>query len=206
MNRFWISAGVLSVFMAVSVGAAAGPSHAASSSQIVFAANRSPQVNGEVYRVNSNGARVDLSNSPALDADPSVSPDGKKVAFVSTRGGHVAVYLVGTDGRGAGVSRRLSGRSDAEGRARRGFTWTADSRTFALAANGSNPGEGGLYVRGAAGWRVAGSPRDEHSRYADRSHDGSMIAYTTNDDTVRVLSPSGKHLWTVSGGSPPGWE
>lgn len=206
MNRNWTSAGALGVLVAVACASSAAGSSQASPSWIVFAANRSPQVNGEVYRVNADGSRVDLSESPALDADPSVSPDGRKVAFVSTRGGQIAAYLIGADGRGRRrVSPSLWPATAHDGLAA-SFTWTADSRAFALTANGSNPGEGGLYAWGADGWRTLVPHLTNILGTPSWSNDGSMLAYTTNsDDTVHVLSPSGKHLWSVSGGGPPGW-
>jgi len=206
MTRNWTSAGALSVMLAaVMCASSAAGSSQASPSRIVFAANRSPQVNGEIYRVNADGSRVDLSESPALDADPSVSPDGRKVAFVSTRGGQIAVYLVGADGRGRRrVSPSLWPATAHDGLAA-SFAWTADSRAFALAANGSNPGEGGLYAWSADGWRtlvphlknILGSP--------SWALDGSMLAYTTNDTTVHVVSSGGKRLWSVVGDGPSGW-
>lgn len=206
MNKNWLWLGALGVMLAavVCASSAAGSSQAAPS-QIVFAANRSPTVNGEIYRVNSDGTRVDLSNSPALDADPSVSPDGKKVAFVSTRGGQISVYLVGADGRGRKrVSPSLWPATVNDGLAA-SFTWTADSRGFALAANGSSPGEGGLYAWGAAGWRVLVGHLTNILGAPSWAHDGSMLAYTTNDTTVHVVSAGGKRLWSVAGDGPPGW-
>jgi Tol biopolymer transport system component len=190
---------------ACAAAALASPA-AAPPSQLVFAANRSPQVNGEIYRVNPDGTSVDLSDSPALDADPAVSPDGKHVAFVSTRGGHVAVYLVGTDGRGRRrLSQSLWAATPNDGLAA-SFTWTADSRAFALAANGSNPGEGGLYVWDAAGWRTLARRATNLTGSPAWSRDGSMLAYATNDDaTVHVLSASGRRLWSAVSAGPPAW-
>ena len=201
-----ISAVVLGVLVAaVVLASSAAGSRKASPSQIVFAANRSPTVNGEIYRVDSDGRRVDLSNSPALDADPSVSPDGKKVAFVSTRGGHISAFLVGSDGRRPRrVSPSLWANAAHDGLAA-SFAWTADSRAFALAANGSNQGEGGLYAWSAGGWRTLAPHLTNMLGAPGWAHDGSMLAYTTTDETVHVVGPSGEHLWTADGGGPPGW-
>jgi Tol biopolymer transport system component len=204
MNRFGIPAGVLAAVVAASVSAA-GSSQAAPSSRIVFAANRSPTVNGEVYRVSADGTRVDLSRSPALDADPAVSPDGKQVAFVSIRGGHLAVYLVGIDGRGRRrVSPPLWTPTPNDGLAAT-IEWTADSRRFALAANGSNPGEGGLYAWSADGWRTLVPHLTNILGAPGWSPDASLLGYTTSDGTVHVIGPTGKRLWTVDGDEPPGW-
>src|SRR5215470_2645366 len=79
---------------AAKVGAFAQPE------RIVFAADRAPSLNGEIYRLDPEGRRIDLSRSPALDTDPAVSPDGKLVAFSSNRGGRVALYTVRLDGSG----------------------------------------------------------------------------------------------------------
>src|ERR1700739_2186940 len=75
-------------------------SRASTASLIVFPADRAPSVSGEVYRLDPNGHRVDLSESPYPDLFPAVSPNGKQVAFVrdlSAAGTHV--YEVGINGR-----------------------------------------------------------------------------------------------------------
>jgi Tol biopolymer transport system component len=199
------TAGAVSVALASGIGAGAATRSNRNTGQIVFAANRSPTVNGEIYRIDGTGKRVDLSDSPALDADPAVSPDGKHVAFVSTRGGHVAVYVVGIDGRGRRrVSPPLWAATPNDGLAA-SLSWTSDSRRLALAASGSNPGEGGLYAWSAGRWRTLVPHLTNILGAPSWSPDGSMLAYTTSDDAVHVVSPSGRHLWTADGDGPPGW-
>ena len=56
---------------------------------IVFTATDTPFAD-DVMLVRSDGTRIDLSKSRASDTAPVVSPDGKHVAFFSTRGGHGA--------------------------------------------------------------------------------------------------------------------
>ncbi|HKC77028.1 MAG TPA: hypothetical protein VKB70_01450, partial [Gaiellaceae bacterium] len=65
-----------------------------------MSANRAPSVSGEIYRVDADGRQIDLSRSPYQDTSPVVSPDGRRVAFVSDRSGAQGVYQVGIDGRG----------------------------------------------------------------------------------------------------------
>jgi Tol biopolymer transport system component len=207
MRRSYVSAVAGAVSLALVSGLAAGAATSShrSTAQIVFAANRSPTVNGEVYRIDATGKRVDLSESPALDADPAVSPDGKQVAFLSTRGGHVAVYLVGIDGRGRRrVSPSLWTPTSNDALAA-SFSWAADSRRLAVAANGSNPGEGGLYAWSAGRWRTLVSHLTNILGAPSWAPDGSMLAYTTSDDTIHVVSPDGKHLWRADAEGPPGW-
>jgi Tol biopolymer transport system component len=51
--------------------------------------------------MNANGSgQRSLTRNPAYDADPSWSPDGRKIAFVSNRDGSYGVYLMNVDGSG----------------------------------------------------------------------------------------------------------
>src|SRR5436309_1871051 len=55
------------------------------SGKIVFESHRDG--NGEIYSVNPDGTELtNLTNSQADDAAPTWSPDGSKIAFVSSRG------------------------------------------------------------------------------------------------------------------------
>jgi Tol biopolymer transport system component len=73
---------------------------AGSATKIVFAADRRPALDGEIYRVDMDGKRVDLSRSPFADTQQTVSPSGTRLAFLSVRSGNSRIYVVGTDGRG----------------------------------------------------------------------------------------------------------
>ncbi|MBI3995737.1 MAG: PD40 domain-containing protein [Nitrospirae bacterium] len=42
---------------------------------------------------------MNLSKNPAMDDIPLLSPDGKKVAFVSNRTGFDEIYVMDADGR-----------------------------------------------------------------------------------------------------------
>jgi Tol biopolymer transport system component len=90
---------VLAAVALVALPAEAGSASAAAR-PIVVSADLSSRFSGEVYRLDRSGRRVDLSRSPAQDTSPVVSPDGKRVAFLSDRTGRVALYEVGIDGRG----------------------------------------------------------------------------------------------------------
>jgi Tol biopolymer transport system component/DNA-binding winged helix-turn-helix (wHTH) protein len=52
-----------------------------------------------VYDV-SSGRSTNLTNNPALDADPSWSPNGKEVVFNSNRSGNFEIYIMNSDGSG----------------------------------------------------------------------------------------------------------
>ena len=58
--------------------------------------------------MNATGADNGVDAQPAYDADPSWSPDGRKIAFVSHRDGSYGIYVMNADGSG---QRRLAQRS-----------------------------------------------------------------------------------------------
>jgi len=177
---------------------------ALSTSHIVFTANGVPKRYGEIYRVAPDGARIDLSRSPAADVDPSVSPDGKRVAFVSTRAGHVRVYVVGSDGRNLrAVSPPLTA-TEPNGGPGAEIAWSPDGRRLAveLDAGTDNPT---LYLtRLDGGWRAVA-----HRLSASTpawSRDGTRVAYSLMSGLVVVADPDGRTLWRVGGTLSPAWS
>ncbi len=58
----------------------------------------------------SNDRSVALTDHPAYDADPAWSPNGEEIAFVSTRGGELEIWVVTAKG---GTLRRWMQAGDA---------------------------------------------------------------------------------------------
>jgi Tol biopolymer transport system component len=167
--------------------AAAGPS----GRPIVFSANRLPALSGEIFRVDLDGRRVDLSRSPFQDTTPAVSPDGRQVAFFSTRDapdGRVRVFVVGIDGRGLRpVSPFLS-----SGQA----PWLAWSRLGQLAAVaqvGESPFTMALYLLRPGRQQRLAFRASTVNRPA-WSPDGRVLL-VADDVGVRALSPAARTLW-----------
>ena len=51
--------------------------------------------------MNADGSEVTrLTNSPAFDQMPAWSPDGTKIAFMSSRDGNPEIYVMNADGSG----------------------------------------------------------------------------------------------------------
>jgi Tol biopolymer transport system component len=96
MPRAGLLLSSLLALAALSVAAVAGGSP--SSRPIVFSADRSPSLDGEVYRLDANGRRTDLSRSPFPDLSPVVAPRGRRVAFARTQSNRTAAFVVGLDG------------------------------------------------------------------------------------------------------------
>jgi Tol biopolymer transport system component len=197
--------GVSAVCMALLNGSVVARS--ATNSSIAFAANHVPDWNGEIYRVTSDGRRLNLSASPAPDLASAVSPDGRWVAFLSGRGGQWAVYVVGSDGRGLHrVSAPLfplvpNAALEAQ------IAWSANSHELAALVSGPKAllclgDRSGLHVHVL---KVPGGEAGEPA--VAFSPDGSLVAYTAEDATVDVANAAGKRLWSVSGYlTPNAWS
>jgi Tol biopolymer transport system component len=55
----------------------------------------------EIYTMRVDGSDVRrLTVSPGLDVAPAFSPDGARIAFVSTRDGNEEIYVMNVDGSG----------------------------------------------------------------------------------------------------------
>lgn len=188
--------------LAAAVAAIAGgasSAQATSPSLIVFSADRAPSLSGEIYVVGPSGHSVDLSLSPYVDANPVVSPDGKRVAFLSDRSGELGVYEVGIDGRGlvqVGQPATLS-ETDWPVGAPPELAWQPHGGRLAFAAEGgawiAQPGQTPVHVRAADG--VDGWSPDGHVLAASAYGRGSA------PDHELALSPGGRTLWRVEVGA-----
>lgn len=120
------------VLLAAACAAGATAAAAPVTPPIVFSADRAPSLSGEVYRLDPDGKLVDLSNSPFTDTGPVVAPDGRSVAFQSSRG-NGGVWLA--DLNGSGLEQLATppiGTNDDNSRVL--LAWAPDSRRLALAS------------------------------------------------------------------------
>ena len=181
---------------AIAVAVCTAPGRASAPSPIVFAADRAPTVTGEIYRLDPNGHRIDLSRSPYEDTNPAVSPDGKTVAFLSDRGRTYRVYEVGIDGHGLRtVTSALPGL--ATGGAI--IAWQPQGDLLTVETTPVESPEGHVWLVPPHGKPIAVSRYD----FGQWSPDGRILLVWAGD-TIRAVTPSGQSLWTAAADQPVG--
>jgi TolB protein len=129
---------LITFFAALLVAGAAGAGGARSHHSIVYLSNWEPHFRtGEIYTLGAGGARPrDLTNNELDDLDPSWSPDGRGIAFASTRAGNLDLYLM--NARGGSLRRLLSLPGD-----QRQPVWSPDGHTIAFVSRGADRNEKG---------------------------------------------------------------
>ena len=173
------------------------PSYSADGHWVVFTAERDGQA--DIYRIHPDGTGLQqLTDDPAFDDQGALSPDGKTLAFVSTRSGGTAnIWLMDLSSkRYTNLTQHPSGNFRP--------SWSPDGGWIAFTSDrdsqpGSNPGmwehlqSTGVYVIKADGKDmrrltrndgVAGSP--------SWSADGQKVLFYETDEVGAYLAKSGQ--------------
>ena len=87
------------IFLLIACKSATSPESEENYYKIVFAEKMSDG-NREIFIINSDGSnKVNLTNHPAFDSYPVVSPNGEKIVFESNRDDeHGDIYIMNSDG------------------------------------------------------------------------------------------------------------
>jgi hypothetical protein len=148
----------------------AAPTRAPVVAPIFFASDRAG--NGDIYRLDAAGLHQ-LTDHPAVDWDPALSPDGAQIAFTSWRDGQADLWLMDADG--ARLRRLTDDLADDYAP-----TWSPDGRTLAFVSErAGNQDIFLLDVATGATTPLVATPRAE--RDPAWSPDGRRLAFTGID-------------------------
>jgi TolB protein len=147
----------------------------------------------------TTGARRPVARGPGSSMSPAVSPDQRKVAFISDRGGSPNLYVCDPDGSNV---QQLSKSRDAESSP----CWSPDSRTICFVSRERGPAN--LYTISAAG----GVKRHLDTGYGDAteptwSPDGKWIAFTSQRGGFEIclVRSQGGAAMSLTSGEDPSW-
>ncbi len=168
----------------------------AAQAQIAFASNR--EGNFEIYVMDTDGKNPRrLTDNPAIDWDPSWSPDSKRIVFSSEKGESgwdIDIYVIDADG---GNPRRLTRNPGDDWNP----SWSPDGEHIAFASErGANFD---IYVMDADGnnpRRLTKNPSSDWN--PSWSPDGEHIAFTSNRDgnnDIYVMNANGKIPQNLTG-------
>jgi len=161
----------------------------------------------DLYLRDKDGSELPLTDDPALDYNAAFSPDGKKIAFISTGDGNMELYVMGID------------RSDVQ-RLTDNFalddhpTWSPDGGQLAFTSTREPAPAGrawnGIYVINADGSGVRRISGDEAADYSPAwSPRGDLIAFASGsghsgDSDIYVMKPdgTGRRMVIENGGWP----
>lgn len=152
----------------------------------------------QIHVMKANGSEpacfIEPAKRPAQDEHPAWSPDGKTIAFTTTRDGNQEIYLASVADR---KLRRLTTDPGSDSHP----SWSPDGKRLAFCS--SRFGNVEICVMHADGADVRRLSHHAALDYAPKwSPDGNLIAFTSTRDgnyEIYVIRPDGAGLRNVSG-------
>ena len=166
--------------------------------------------NPEIYVMNSDGSGlIRLTDDPAFDDSPALSPDGRQIAFLTARHDpnpqfpdfKYEIYVVNSDGSSL---RRLTNTEAAEDHP----AWSPDGRQLIFDADYDEDGYYEIYTMQADGTAVTRLTFNAaNDQFADWSPDGTQIAFASDRNgnwDVFVMNVDGSEQRPLT--NTPDWE
>ena len=182
----------------VNVAAPPEPEPATRGGRIAFTSQRDG--NAEIYAMNADGSGLTrLTNNSAGDSHPDWSPDGRKIAFASTRdGGENDIYVMNADG--SGVERITTDNSSGSP------SWSPDGRRIAFTSRRDGPWE--VYVMNADGSNVARVTNNSISEGKPSwSRDGRRLTFDAYPQgQVYTVNVDGSNFQSIAWGWNPAFS
>jgi TolB protein len=191
--------------LAPRAGRARNPSWSPDGAWIVFESDLSSF--SDLHRVRTGSALERLTLNEEGNFEPAVSPDGRHIAFVSSRDGNAEIYRMDVDG---GEHTRLTAFHLDD----TGPRWSPDGRTIAFLSD--REGASRIFLMAADGTGQRRLTRDSlssrmHEEHPVWSPDGKRIAYVIRDpeggSTISIADLQTGALRRIPGdGSMPDWS
>ena len=170
--------------------------------QVVFTSHRDGDT--EIYVIDADGRnRKNLTNNPALDAQPDWSPDGTKIAFISRRKGDVSqIHVMNADGTNP---IRLTDGPREKGHP----SWSPDGQKIAFTVHPDFIEESlpQIAVMDADGNNL--EMHEDYAREPTWSPDGGTIAFVSSRDgntEIYVIGVDGQGSKRVTHDLAPKWD
>jgi uncharacterized repeat protein (TIGR01451 family) len=129
-------------------------------------------LDGDLFLQRQNGAVTRLTSDKSVDLHPALSPDGRRVAFTSDRGGSEDIWVLDVAG---GAPRQLTDHPAADSWP----TWSPDGKQLAFTSTRDDPA-GDIYTMPATGGQPARVTTDPAADTEPAwSPDGLRLAFTT---------------------------
>lgn len=174
---------------------------AAGSGKIAFASGRDGNLEIYLMRADGGAPAIRLTDHPAADWGPRISPDGTKIAFVSGRDGDADIYLMNADG--SGIVNLTDNRAHDEQPA-----FSPDGSRIAFVSY--RDGNFEIYVMNVDGSGQTNLTRTPAWETAPRfSPDGGRLAFSTNRDgdwEIYVMAADGSEAVRLTAAPGPDTE
>lgn len=177
-------------------------------SVIVFYSERDG--NSEIYAMNADGTGLRrLTNDPAEDDSPAISPDGSRMVFLTSRHDpspkfpffKYEIYVMDIDGTN---QRRLTTTEAGENHP----AWSPDGKKIVFDADYDEDGKFEIYTMNADGTDLTRLTTNQaNDQFADWSPDGAHIAFSSDRSgqwDIYVMDADGRNQRPLT--DDPGWE